>query len=101
MSQPTRDSFGRFAAGNAGGPGRRRREVEEEYLRTLENVVSGEAWLAICNRAVLDATNGDPKARQWLTGYLLGMPISRSEESQGDTFADIVKVLLSGENREA
>jgi hypothetical protein len=83
MSQPTRDSNGRFSVGNPGGPGRKPREVEREYLSTMESIVSGEAWQAIVQRATQDAIGGDSKARTWLSAYLLGMPISRVEEPEG------------------
>ncbi|MCX6048124.1 MAG: hypothetical protein NT075_23745 [Chloroflexi bacterium] len=80
-----RDSRGRFVSTNAGGPGRPRIEIEQEYLMTMDQAVSGEAWQAIVERATLDAENGDARAREWLSSYLLGMPISKnsagSEES--------------------
>ncbi len=83
MSQPTRDANGRFSIGNPGGPGRKSREVEREYLQTMESIVSGEAWESIVQKATSDAIGGDAKARQWLSSYLLGMPISRVEEPEG------------------
>lgn len=72
-----RDANGRFTTGNPGGPGRKPRDVEIEYLTAMEQVVSGEAWQAIVEKATADAIAGDAKARQWLSGYLLGMPVSR------------------------
>jgi hypothetical protein len=67
-----RNSDGTFAAGNPGGPGRPRRAVEREYLAALADVASLEAWREICQRAVEDAKQGNPKARAWLASYLLG-----------------------------
>jgi hypothetical protein len=93
MSQVVRDSNGRFVTGNAGGPGRKPREIEIEYLNTMESIVSGEAWTAICNRAVLDATNGDAKARTWLSAYLLGQPISRVEAQEENGLSKILRQL--------
>jgi hypothetical protein len=67
-----RDGNGRFAAGNSGGPGRPRRAVEQDYLATLVNAVPLARWMRIVDRAAEDAERGDPKARQWLSEYLLG-----------------------------
>lgn len=75
-----RDGMGRFTNGNPGGPGRPRRKVEEEYLASMETIVDVEAWQQIVKRATIDAIAGDAKARSWLSGYLMGMPISRTEE---------------------
>ena len=67
-----RDSLGRFVEGNSGGPGRPPRETEESRLADLSEVCSSEKWRAIFERAVEDATNGEAKARDWLSKYLLG-----------------------------
>ena len=78
-NQRHRDGMGRFTPGNPGGPGRPKREKEEEYLSTLEECVTVEQWRKICDRAVTDAIGGDAKARTWLSGYLLGLPVQRIE----------------------
>jgi hypothetical protein len=81
MSQPTRDANGRFVTGhNQPGPGRKPRAVEQAYLTTMESVCDEEAWQKIVERATLDAIAGDGKARLWLSGYLLGQPIQRTQE---------------------
>lgn len=67
-----RDAVGRWAEGNAGGPGRPRRPVEREYLAALSDAVSLETWREIVDKATVDAKNGDGKAREWLTRYLVG-----------------------------
>jgi len=67
-----RDENGRFADGNAGGPGRPRRTIEREYLATLGDVVSLGEWREIVLRAVADAKAGDARARDWLSKYLVG-----------------------------
>ena len=66
-----RDSNGRFAVGNHGGPGRPRRVVEVEYLDALSDAVGLHDWREIAQRAVSDAKNGDATARAWLTKHLL------------------------------
>ena len=93
MSQVTRDSNGRFTTGNPGGPGRPRREIEEEYLLSMETAVNGANWQAIVDRAVTDAIAGDAKARMWLSSYLLGMPISRTEAPQQNGFERVLLAL--------
>ncbi len=62
---------GKFLSGNAGGPGRPRREKERQYFDTIANAVSFEAWQAVVERALVDAKAGDAKARDWLARYLL------------------------------
>jgi hypothetical protein len=74
-----RDSGGKFAAGNAGGPGRPPRATEREYLVALSESCSTHDWQEIVTRAVDDAKDGDAKARSWLAGYLIGEPGSRGE----------------------
>jgi hypothetical protein len=69
-----RDDRGRFAPGNAGGPGRPRRVVEGDYLRGLSDAVPPEKWPQIVATAVDQAVAGDPKAREWLGAYLVGKP---------------------------
>lgn len=66
-----RQADGRFANGNAGGPGRPRRPVETEYLAALGDAVSLDDWRQVVRRAVEDAKSGDAKARAWLTRHLI------------------------------
>ena len=65
-----RNAAGRFAAGNAGGPGRPRREVERRYLDATLAAVAVEDWSEIVKRAVVGAKAGDAKARDWLSRVL-------------------------------
>ena len=67
------DGRGRFALGNPDGPGRPRRAVELDYLRALSDVLKLEDWAAIVARAVDDAKQGNPKAREWVSRYALGV----------------------------
>jgi len=75
----TRDAHGRFAPGNPGGPGRPRRSVEADYLRTLSDAVPPERWAAIVEAAVSEAEAGDAAARAWLARYLLPEPPAKGE----------------------
>jgi uncharacterized protein (DUF2384 family) len=61
-----------FKKGNPGGPGRPKREVERSYLESLKESVSLTQWKKIAKRAVDDAMQGDAKARDWLSKYLIG-----------------------------
>ncbi len=63
---------GRFAEGNAGGPGRPPRPVELHYLRAISDACPLETWAEIVAKAVDDAKGGDPQARAWLSKYLCG-----------------------------
>jgi len=67
-----RDRGGRFAQGNAGGPGRPPRPVELHYLRAISDACPLETWQEIVTKAVDLAKEGDPKARAWLGKYLCG-----------------------------
>jgi hypothetical protein len=67
-----RDAHGRFAPGHPGGPGRPRRTVEFDYLTVLSSAVPLDRWRRIVERAATDAEGGDSRAREWLSGYLLG-----------------------------
>jgi hypothetical protein len=78
-----RDTNGRFAAGNCGGPGRPRRAVEANYLSALSEAVSVKTWKRIVQKAVKEALAGDRHAREWLGDYLLGKP-------QNDKLLDLV-----------
>lgn len=67
-----RSGDGRFAPGNPGGPGRPRRAVEADYLKALAEACPPETFLEICQRAVDQARDGEPRARAWLADYLVG-----------------------------
>ena len=69
-----RDHMGRFAAGNSGGPGRPKRQAEEDYLQTLSERVPLALWAVIVDKAASDAAAGDARARDWLSKYLMPQP---------------------------
>jgi hypothetical protein len=66
-----RTEQGRFALGNAGGPGRPKRKSEAEYIAVLCEAVPLEEWRKVCERALKDALNGNAKARDFLAHYLI------------------------------
>ncbi len=90
-----RDSQGRFAVGNPGGPGRPPRMTEEDYLRTLAENISLDDWAAIIRKAVDDAKSGEAKSREWLSRYLIGSPTEAAP-----TLFDLLKQEVSGETSE-
>lgn len=67
-----RDGQGRFAPGNAGGPGRPRRAVEIDYQLAISEAITLADWRAIVDKARQLALAGDSKAREWLSRFLIG-----------------------------
>ena len=84
-----RDNKGRFAEGNPGGPGRPRRRVEDDYLASLCDEIPLGLWREIVQRAANDARNGDHRAREWISRYLLPVPAQRVRNLQQLTVAEI------------
>ena len=81
---PRKDN-GQFAKGHSGNPnGRPKRSTEEKYLTALSRRVTLKDWATIVNTAVARAKAGDSTARQWLSDYLMGKPVQRSEISGPD-----------------
>jgi hypothetical protein len=74
MSDSSRDKKGKFQKGNPGGPGRPARVVEQDYIVALSEAVPLDRWRKIIERAIADAEQGDPKAREWISNYLMGRP---------------------------
>lgn len=95
---PERDMNGKFAKGNPGGPGRPHRQIEQDYLAAFSEVITREEWKEIIEKAVGQAKEGDPRARQWLTHYVIGPrqdkeleTIAIQEEMEIDPIARQVK----------
>ncbi len=53
------------------------RQTESAYMAVVMRVCGLEVWQAVVQKAVDDAQQGDAKARDWLTRYLLGEPSAR------------------------
>jgi len=49
----------------------------EERLLELEAAVSKSDWRKVIDKALVQAKDGDWRARQWLGNYLMGKPIDR------------------------
>ena len=72
-----RDSKGRFVKGASGNPqGRLSKQIEQSYLQVSESVCTFDVWREIVAKAVEQAKRGDARARQWLSDYLIGKPVS-------------------------
>ena len=78
-----RDVKGRFIKGSSGNPlGRAKRKAEDEFLAALGRRVSLADWVAVIDKALgLAKVEGDARARQWLSDYLIGKPIQRVEHA--------------------
>lgn len=69
----TRDSKGRWVKGVSGNP--KGKPIDQfKYLRKMGAAVSATEWREIIRRAVEQAKRGDPRAREWLSDYLMGKP---------------------------
>lgn len=68
-----RDPKGRFVKGHSGNP--RGKPIDQfKYLKKMGAAVSATEWREIIRRAVEQAKRGDPRAREWLSDYLMGKP---------------------------
>lgn len=72
-----RDSKGRFVKGWNGGPGRPKKEIEQDYMDATIRSVSISDWEAIVSKAIAQAIKGDTAARKWLSDNLVGLPTQR------------------------
>lgn len=88
-----RDDKGRFSKGYKGGPGRKRRQVEDDFMRLLVGAVTKEDWIEICIKAVRQARAGDSVARKWLADYLIGPPVERKEITGKDGNALRIEIV--------
>ncbi|QDT75572.1 hypothetical protein I41_47830 [Lacipirellula limnantheis] len=101
-----RNENGRFSTGNPGGPGRPRRAIELDYLAALGEAVTLPAWQRIVARALADAEAGDPRARDWITKYVIGESPARlidlaAREQREVTSADEISALADEQASDA
>lgn len=90
---------GRFPKGMSGNPsGRSTRVKEERYLDATVQNCDLDTWAEIVKRAVVDALDGDTAARNWLGGYLIGLPVKKVEtrvtrdEQSGTLDKDLLRI---------
>lgn len=79
-----RNSDGTFAKGNKGGPGRPKRQVEQDYYAKIGKICDAAEWAAIIAKAVEQAQGGCHRARSWLSKYLV--PDPQIEQQQIETY---------------
>jgi hypothetical protein len=84
------DENGKFAKGNPGGPGRPKKEREQKFYEITLTAVTFDDWKAIVCKAKDQAKRGDAVARKWLSDYLIGPPVQRSEHTGKDGGAIII-----------
>jgi hypothetical protein len=81
-SQPRGDHF---VKGGVPGPGRPKvTHSRSDYLVRLHDKMPMQTWDAILDKAIEQALEGDARARDWLTGYLVGRPLQAVELSSPD-----------------
>ncbi len=95
---PERDENGKFIKGNGGGPGRPTKERETRYYEILMTAVTFEDWKKIVLKARDQALKGDPTARKWLSDYLMGAPVQRTELTGADGGAVTIRILDATED---
>lgn len=97
MDDYKRDAKGRFGKDNPGGPGRVPLAKEEQYLKIFHKIVTPKEFEVVCATALRQAQKGDDRARKWITDYLLGAPIQRTQHTGEDGKAlEIVVRYVNG-----
>lgn len=80
-----RDDKGRFKKGEyKGGPGRPKKEREQEYQDILVETVTPQDWKEIIQKTVQMAKKGDTAARKFLADYLIGTPPQHTQNLNVD-----------------
>jgi len=69
-----RSANGQFKKGTAAGPGRPLDPIRNN-LKSLYSVCKKSDWRQIVSKAVEQAIDGDAKARDWLSKYMVADPI--------------------------
>ena len=80
-----RDANGHFVKGSDGGPGRKKRAIEDDYTEILKNCVTKQDWQLIIMKAVSQARRGNPIARKFIADYIVGPPVIRTQGENNTT----------------
>jgi hypothetical protein len=83
-TSPQHDAKGRFARGNAGGPGNPFGRQVAELRKTLLVVVTPERFRTLVDSLVTRAANGDNVAAKLVLQYTLGKPAAAVEPDRVD-----------------
>jgi hypothetical protein len=74
------------------------RQVERGYLSDLGRLVDRGSWLAICRKAIEQAKEGDYRARDWISRWVMPKDVTlldiASDEARGRTVGKIIKSHL-------
>lgn len=88
-----REKDGRFSPGNAGGPGRPKREIEAEALSILATRITPDLWAAMVITMVKEVIEKrNVSAFKALAEYYAGKPTERVEISESDTYEVTLKL---------
>jgi hypothetical protein len=74
-SPKDRDGGGKFAKGNAGGPGNPHARACAKMLEVFRNAISEEEMVDICRMLYLKAVGGDVSAAKIILSYKIGKPL--------------------------
>ena len=74
-SPKDRDDGGKFAKGNAGGPGNPHARACAKMLEVFRNAISEDEMLEICRMLFLKAVGGDISAAKVILSYKIGKPL--------------------------
>jgi len=88
-----RDANGRFTSEYKGGPGRPPKKREERFLEITLSTVTFKDWEDIIKKAIDQAKKGNSTARKWLSDYLLGPPVQKTEITGADGNALIIEYV--------
>lgn len=95
-----RSEDGKFQKGVSGNPkGRPRKDREERFYEITASTVTFQDWKEIVEKAVTLAKRGDTAARKWLSDYLMGVPVQKTELTGAEGGG--LKVIVEYANREA
>lgn len=91
----TRDEKGRFVKGHEKTGGRKPRAIEQSYLDATLGEVSLDDWREIVKKAKEQARRGDANARKWLSDYLIGPPVQRTDITSGDEPIQVIGIGIN------
>ena len=74
-SPKDRDGGGKFAKGNAGGPGNPHARACAKMLEVFRNAISEEEMVELCRMLYLKAVGGDVSAAKIILSYKIGKPL--------------------------
>src|SRR5512139_2998385 len=94
MVNDKRDNKGRFAEGNGGGPGRKPKKIEGDFLDAIRRVSKpedvDEVWLVLQKKA----KSGNLEAIKLYLAYIYGTPVQKNEHTGKD--GGVIRVTLKG-----